>query len=313
MFLSGLCVGQQYQYDDFNRLTNVTYTDGSQIIYTYDDLGNRIDYEVIAVKAFLDIKVMLAGPYSTSAGMMNDGLRSGGYLPVIEPFTAGGFQHKGVEGGGETIANPAVVFSNKSGNSIIDWIVVELRDKDSITNVLHTRSALLQRDGDVVDLDGSSLVGFFGVAADDYYVSVWHRNHLGVATAAPISVSTLATTFPINFTSGAETTYGTDARGTVGAGTMVLYAGDVNGDGKIRYADLFIPPFTFISSDALSVFTSLSGNDQKNGYYTEDTNLDGFVRYSDLFLPPFTFISSDALRIFNILQGNPSGQINKQF
>lgn len=30
-----------YAYDQYGRLTNVTYTDGSSITYEYDDAGNR--------------------------------------------------------------------------------------------------------------------------------------------------------------------------------------------------------------------------------------------------------------------------------
>lgn len=312
LMTSTIIQAQQYTYDTFNRLTSVTYSDGSEITYTYDKLGNRIGYEVTAVKVFLDVKLLLAGPYNPGNGLMNDGIRSRGNLPLSEPFTAAGYQHQGAQGGGEEVLD-ASVFADYGGNSVVDWVVVELRDKRDVTNVLHTRAALLQRDGDVVDVDGTGLVGFFGVGADDYYVAIKHRNHLGVATANPITVSSSATTFPVDFTSGAQTVFGADIRQTGNATTLVLPAGDVNGDGIIRYADLFVPPFTFIASDALAIFTALNGSDQVNGYSNQDVNMDGVVRYSDLFIPPFTFIPSDALSVFNTLGGNPAGQINQQY
>ncbi len=48
--------------------------------------------------------------------------------------------------------------------------------------VLQTRSALVQRDGDIVDIDGVSPVTFNNVASANYVIAVRHRNHLGLST-----------------------------------------------------------------------------------------------------------------------------------
>ncbi|MBK9336210.1 MAG: hypothetical protein IPM98_06340 [Lewinellaceae bacterium] len=61
---------------------------------------------------------------------------------------------------------------------------LELRDAVNPALVLATRSALLQRDGDVVDVDGVSPVVFGVVSGQDYYPTVRHRNHLGVQLGA---------------------------------------------------------------------------------------------------------------------------------
>lgn len=248
--------GQNYTYDSYNRLKTVTYSDGSQIRYEYDDLGNRSSYEVIAVKVFLDIKLILSGPYNEAVDLMNDHLRSAAYLPSTEPFSTSGYQHKGIQGGGESIVSQAVLNDN-SNNSIVDWVVVELRDKNDINNVLHTRSALLQRDGDVVEMDGSSLVGFFGIQADEYYIAIRHRNHLTISTADPIAISTTTTTFPINFTDGSTQTYGINAQVTLPDGRMGMIPGDANSDGAINAVDRNIywriqngTPFNYLTSTA---------------------------------------------------------------
>ncbi len=39
-----------YDYDDFGRLIEVLYDDGTRIVYTYDDAGNRLT-QVITVPA----------------------------------------------------------------------------------------------------------------------------------------------------------------------------------------------------------------------------------------------------------------------
>ena len=36
-----LGLGAQYKYDHLHRLTRVTYNNGTQITYTYDEVGNR--------------------------------------------------------------------------------------------------------------------------------------------------------------------------------------------------------------------------------------------------------------------------------
>ena len=49
---------------------------------------------------------------------------------------------------------------------------------------------MLQRDGDLVDAQtGSADLHFANVKAGNYYVSVRHRNHLGIISASPVSLS----------------------------------------------------------------------------------------------------------------------------
>ena len=63
--------------------------------------------------------------------------------------------------------------SSPSGkDAIVDWVFVELRSKISPTVVIDSRSALLQRDGDIVDVDGVSSVTFNVASPDSYYVVV---------------------------------------------------------------------------------------------------------------------------------------------
>jgi hypothetical protein len=73
------------------------------------------------------------------------------------------------------------------------WVFVELRNPLDPTEVVATRAGLLQRDGDVVDVDGLSPLLFASTLAGSYYVAVRHRNHLGAMTEAPIALSTMGT------------------------------------------------------------------------------------------------------------------------
>ena len=121
-------------------------------------------------------------------------------------------------------------------DAIVDWVFLELRDKSDATIVLATRSALLQSDGNVVDMDGISPVAFDNLPTDDYYMVVKHRNHLGVRSAMPKALSNTTTvvdfTSDLNYVSG-----GTNGIASLGDGKFGLYSGDFNRNGQIQNTD----------------------------------------------------------------------------
>ena len=198
----------------------------------------------------LSAKAMLEGAFSS--GVMTDYLRVQNYLPTDEPYLALGFNHQ-AGGGEEEVENTAFV---PSGNdAIVDWVMLELRDKNNSSTVLHTRSALIQADGDIVDMDGVSSVYFRQAVPDDYYVAVRHRNHLGAMALNVLTLSSTTTT--VDFTS--VSTYGTNAQKDLGSGVMGLWSADVNHDGFVNSADLT---------------TDWANRNQLN-YHPSDTNFDG--------------------------------------
>ncbi|WP_170254863.1 Ig-like domain-containing protein, partial [Phaeodactylibacter luteus] len=120
-------------------------------------------------------RVYLQGALVETSGLfpdvplMRDDLRQQGLLPATEPYSGmTGFVHFG-EGGGEPIDGPSV-FGDYGNNSIVDWVFIELRDENNPATVVATRAALLQRDGDVVDVDGVSAVVFDETLAGTFYV-----------------------------------------------------------------------------------------------------------------------------------------------
>jgi len=147
----------------------------------------------------------------------------------------------------QTIAEPISVFAVTGENAIVDWVFLELRDKNDYTNTVATRSALVQRDGDIVDLDGTSSVFFPDVNSDNYFLVVRHRNHLGAMTKYPLTPEVLADL--VDFSDLATDVFdfaNTDnmfnysglALNTMtveGNELRALWAGDANADGKIIY------------------------------------------------------------------------------
>ena len=147
----------------------------------------------------------------------------------------------------QTIPSPFSVFAVTGENAIVDWIFVELRDKEDYTNVLATRAGLLQRDGDIVDLDGTSALFFNNVNPDFYFVVIRHRNHLGAMTKFPVSSDDMAVL--IDFTSVDTPIFdfgnsnnqfnysGLAQKNLMVEGTeiMALWGGDFDADGVVSY------------------------------------------------------------------------------
>lgn len=215
------------------------------------------------------VRVMLEGPFNTGTLQMNDNLRASGLVPLTEPYTAAGYVHVN-GGGGETTT--AGVLGVTGSNAVVDWVVVELRNKNNASNVLATRSALLLRNGNVVSTAGSGDVVFPTMVPDDYYIAVRHRNHLGVMSQNPVALS--ATASLVDIAAGAATNGGTAATKGVN-GVRCLWAGDVTRDGALKY--------TGTGNDRDPILTRIGGTvptATAAGYFAEDANLDGTVRYS---------------------------------
>ncbi len=209
----------------------------------------------------VDVSVFLEGPYAGS-GTMDDDLRAGGDIPTTEPFTGlANFTHVN-DGGGETVM-PAVL-AVTGNNAIVDWVFLEVRDATTLTTVISTRSGLLQADGDVVDVDGTSPVEFTNLQPGSYYVVVNHRNHLEIMTPGALPLS--RTPYPHDFTTGAA--YGNlsgNVQKNLGGGEFGMYEGDVNNDGVINASD-----------------RSMAWNFRnQTGYLNTDSNLDGVTNAGD--------------------------------
>ena len=250
----------------------------------------------------LMVRVLLQGALLNSPdGLMRDDLRTGDYIPLTEPYSSVNlprFNHVG-DGGGEETTQAVLDANNGTPNAIVDWVFVELRDPVDPTIVVETRSALVQRDGDVVDpLDGTSPLVFSGRNGMGYYVSVKHRNHLGVMTANPMTLSGMGTL--VDFvTAAAAAVY--DIPGAINydgfeminiGGQNALWAGNVNADGKVKYQG----PSADVNQ-ILAQALSFPENNQSSynydngfGYFFPDVNMDGKVKYQG--------VASDGVHIF---------------
>lgn len=210
-------------------------------------------------------KVFLQGP--TTGTLMSDALRAASLLPLNDPYPSTGYTHVGSVG----VATTPSVLQITGNNAVVDWVVVELRNASTPSTKVFTRSALLLRNGSVVDVDGVSPVQCV-VPNGSYYVAIHHRNHLGVMTANPIALGSVTST--VNFSLATTPTWGTNAQRISGT-TAMMWAGDVNRDGVLKY--------TGLNNDRDLILSKIGGSVATNvvvGYYLEDVNLNGIVSYT---------------------------------
>ena len=244
--------------------TNDTYDSNCMCTGTY--------FVEVAPTALLD------GPYSTSTGLMGDNLRSQGLIPAAHPFNSTPFNHSGPE----TVA--PMLLSVSGQNAIVDWVLVELRDKVVPSVIVAQRAALIQRDGDIVDTDGVSPVRFMNLMSNDYHVAIRHRNHLGVMTAATIELDHLAEI--VDFTDVNFPNYGTNPTNAMNAQKVrgdlpqdqvrVMWGGNVVRDNAVRYAGA--------SNDRDPILVAVGGLVPtaviSNAYHQADVTMDALIKYT---------------------------------
>jgi hypothetical protein len=231
-------------------------------------VSNVVNVEIEECGSLVSVKMFLEGNYNSGTGLMNDNLRANGLIPLTEPYSSI-YTHVGGGGGETTTAGVLAVTGN---DAIVDWVFLELRDPMDPTVVLHTHSALLQADGDVVDVDGVSPVMFLDAMAGDYFVGVKHRNHLGIRTPVALTLAG-STVSQHDFSSGLGQAFddpgvsGNDAMNPV-AGTYCIWRCNASSDRFINILDV--------------IFVKNESNPIKfNVYQREDINLDGFVNILD--------------------------------
>ena len=190
----------------------------------------------------------------------------------------------------------------------MDWVFVELRDATDIRIVVATRAALLQRDGDVVDLDGVSLLAFSSSLPAQYAVAIRHRNHLGAMTATPIALSATGTV--IDFTNLATPLYddGTNLNGFEQVkveGKFALWAGNVNTNRSVVFAGQNNdkdPIFNQVDQAPGNVFHSQTFI--FNGYHLGDVNLGASAIFAGQ--------NNDVDPIFNNVDSHPRNVLRSQ-
>jgi hypothetical protein len=246
--------------------------------------------DLYAMNRFLlsKMRVMLQGAFNGTD--MNDNLRSGtNLIPLSDPYRSApyntGFTHVN-----NTVAETAAasVFNNAAltADNIVDWVYIELRDNSGANpgaTVIQTRAALVQRDGDIVDVDGVSPVYFKNLdAGAAYTIAIRHRNHLGIATDPVANLQSLSEANPgttIDFSTMTDAQiFGTSAAYTISGGKNLLWGGNANFNTNSR--------FNGLANDKDYLLITVLGNNPatilSNVYSAGDVNMNRTARFNGL-------------------------------
>jgi len=163
------------------------------------------------------VKVFLQGPYSS--GSMLTTLATANLIPLSQPSTSASFSYAG----SETAASTAFLQTN----SVVDWILVELRS--SAIGAAGDRHAALLKS------DGTTGVTFTTAIACDYYILIKQHNNLAVMSTP---VVTLPNASVCNFTTVLTQAYGsTTLMVAVTIKVYGMWCGDTDASGVIDVTD----------------------------------------------------------------------------
>lgn len=250
--------------------SNIAEADNGNVYSRTRERINSVGFFSIADSSFanraqLQLRVFLQGAYTgnnISPGLMKDQLRTSQAVPLTQPYNGGLYHHTGLQGGTEEISPLVLQHKPDSANDIVDWVFISLLNAGNPSEVLQTRSALLQRDGDVVDLDGQSPLSMPINEEGDYLVGIGHRNHLRIRTPdqSPLFLANNNTITEWDFSAGNGRAYQNPLIGsneammaiTQGTETRFCMIGG-NTDG-----------LTQVNSNARMVIYSGAGNDRNN-------------------------------------------------
>lgn len=127
----------------------------------------------------LDLKVYLEGNYNN--GSLSTILNDANAIPKIQPFNTDPWNYIGTE---EVTSIP---------ENIVDWILVNLRTTENSQPSDFNRAGFLRNDGKIVDLDGTSSLDCNGLTTNDYYVALYHRNHLPIMSSSKVRINETTT------------------------------------------------------------------------------------------------------------------------
>jgi len=147
------------------QLIKVTDTNGCSQEQMGAALVEVTDYCHIEIS----IRSYLEGIYEQN--LMKDTYRALDLIPSQDPY-----------GNNYTITNPQIVLADQGNDSIVDWVEIIVRQPTDPPSIISKHSGLLQKDGDIVDVDGISPISISNLTTGSYYIGIKHRNHLEVMT-----------------------------------------------------------------------------------------------------------------------------------
>jgi len=204
----------------------------------------------------VNLTANLEGPFEVTN--MKTGLNPG-LIPNNQIYNTAPWNYSGSES-----------FGAIPNGNVVDWVLVEIRETAGSAasatpgTMIARQAALLLSNGDIVGTDGLSKLILGATITNNLYVVIWHRNHLGIMSSVPLTLS--GGVYSYDFTTQSTKAYGTNAQINLGGGEYGMYAGNADGNGSVNQSDID------------SKWANEAGS---MGYFSGDMDLDSQVNNQD--------------------------------
>jgi hypothetical protein len=241
-------------YIDVTHPVETKYGDPPLFAQLY---ANNLLNQVLIANS-LELKAFLEGPFT--GNHLNNNLNQDGYLPLQQPYHYPPWNYSGTE-------NVAAI----PNSDVVDWVLVELRETAggpataTPATTIFRRAAFITKDGNIRALDGNSYVSFMNTINQNLYIVIWHRNHLAIMSADPVTGNNGL--YSYDFSSSMNQVYGYSlGHKQLSPGIWGMVSADGDADGKVDNAD------------KIDIWNLQSG---LSGYRSGDFNLNGTVDNND--------------------------------
>jgi hypothetical protein len=210
-------------------------------------LSTSYIYPQVKYDLHLYLKVYLQGDYQN--GKMLTTLREKNFIPLNQPYKSPPWNYFGTE---KVKVMP---------KDVCDWILVQFATSDYKEKIC--RACLLTSSGNVNDTDGSGYINFNGIMEGNYYLIIYHRNHLPLVTSRLIKINN--SKLSIDFTKNDSIAANPSSIVKLSDGNYGMISGDADSNGQIDKADLL----------------DIAKNIFKVGYSSSDLDMNGVVNVLD--------------------------------
>ncbi|MDC1162041.1 hypothetical protein OAT18_01225 [Tenacibaculum sp.] len=192
---------------------------------TFTDKDAQTNFSIDCETLVMDLSVILEGAFQSGDAslLMRDDLNDNDILPTTSPYI-------------DAALFEGFTFNGPGGRSIVDWVEIQLRNPNDISEILYKQSALLQQSGQVVGFNGNKSSLEVTLWQGNYYIAIAHRNHLTIVSSTPHLLND--EDLELDLTNVSNILNGTNATTNMGDGYYAMPAGDIDGNGQIQNSDI---------------------------------------------------------------------------
>lgn len=170
--------------------------------------------------AMVQLKVFLEGAFDSATGEMTAHLSDKNVLPLLSPYDS------------TTIIPDPSILDIGGQDAIVDWVYLELVEIFGVNT--YDISCLLQKDGDIVGVDGVSNPMVYNVSPGRYRVVLRHRNHIPALSNKVFDFPQETINFDFTSNAGYVANLGFGQKELM-PGFWVMYAGNSSQSGGVYY------------------------------------------------------------------------------